>query len=71
MNDKDFEYEYINCTDDSTQKGVLESFIELFDGDSHDYKRASIVKWNDCTGKLVIPQNDIVNNTLHFFLKDV
>ena len=57
MDNNNFEYEYV---DSSTRKNSCESIFELLDDDSQhsnesSSKRATIVKWNDCTGNIVVP----------------
>lgn len=67
MNNIKFDYTYV---DSSAQKGSCESIFELLD-DASQYsnestsKRAAIVKWNDCTGKIVVP-NQIDEQTIVF-----
>lgn len=54
MKDKLFEYEIID-TGNPTQTDLLQSFNALFGNNLNDYRKAVIVKCNDCKGKLVIP----------------
>lgn len=65
MEDKMFEYEIINV-DDSDPKTWFESFNELFENNPQNHKKkAVIVKWGDCEGKLIIP-SQIDDQTIVF-----
>lgn len=65
MKDKLFEYEIIG-EEDPVPKTWFESFNELFESKPQDHrKKAVIVKWGDCKGKLTIP-SQIDDQTIVF-----